>query len=693
MSLYSEYPLWMFGLCLLLAFGYAILLYGVRKSAFSVRTQLLLFALRFLAVLVIAVLLLNPFVKGIEKRTEKPVLLLAHDNSASLVLNPDSGFYRQEYPEQYIKFTESLSTKFRVETYTFGSDFRTNAQPDFSEQSTDFGPVFSNLSARYKRNNVAAMVLLSDGIYNTGINPIFLLSETFFPVYTVALGDSSVRPDISVFDLRYNRVVSGKTDFPVEATIQVLKGKDQDGEVNLYMDDVLVAKRTFRITTDRYSIPVQFVVRDARPGTHRMRLETNTLPGEAVLQNNRRDFYVEIIDKRPEVLILAASPHPDLGAFVSALGDNYVVKIMWERQTKVEETEADLLILHQLPAEGGLSSYATELLQARKDLSLLLIPGSRTNVQQWNEMQSAFRLSNTQQSGMVEAYPSVNTNFSLFSLSPELVGRMNRFPPVMVRLGAMQQEVSSINLFQQKIRGVLTPQPLLAFGSHNGRKIGMLAGTGIWRWRHFDYQSNGSHEAFNALITKSVNYLVVRDDKNPLRIQVAQEIPLNTDVRFEAELINKSHERINEPDLSIEITQIGTGLVFPFIFNRYNEVYQLNAGRFEEGLYRFTAQASMPEGVIVAEGSFRVVAGSLESRSGVADHGLLEQIAQKTGGELYYPADIMQLAEALNNTETFKPIIHFSERFEPLISQSLLLLLIILLLSAEWLLRKSNGSY
>jgi len=173
-SIYSEYPVWMFGLCLLVALIYAALLYSVRKPVFSRNANIILFALRFIVVFLLAGLLLNPYAKGTDKRTEKPILLLAHDNSASIIINPDSAFYKRQYPEAYNQFINALSSRFQVETYSFGSRLSLNAQPDFSEQTTDFGPVFKSLPSRYQRNNVAAMVLFSDGIYNTGINPVFL---------------------------------------------------------------------------------------------------------------------------------------------------------------------------------------------------------------------------------------------------------------------------------------------------------------------------------------------------------------------------------------------------------------------------------------------------------------------------------------------------------------------------------------
>jgi hypothetical protein len=683
----------MFGICLLVALLYATLLYSVRKPVFSRKTNIFLFILRFIVVFLLSGLLLNPYIKGTDKRTEKPILLLAHDNSASVVINPDSVFYKQQYPDSYNQFIKVLSSRFQVEAYSFGSKLSLNAEPDFSEQTTDFGPVFKSLTNRYHRNNVAAMVLLSDGIYNSGINPLFLLSETFFPVYAVALGDTSLRPDLSIFDLRYNRVVTGRTDFPVEATIHVHMGQDQDIEARLFMNNRLMEKKRFRVTSDRFSISLNFLIRDAGPGTHKLRIETDTLPAEAVVLNNFRDFYVEVIDKKPKVLIMAASPHPDLGALVSALEASYEVEIMHERISKADEISPDILILHQLPAATNTSAVAVELLKNKPDLPVLLIPGSNTNLSTLNEMQSAFRIGSEQSAGIMEVYPSVNENFSLFGLNSALIARINQFPPLMVRFAGFQQAASSSNLINQRIRGVVMPQPLIAFSSDGERKAALISGTGIWRWRHYDFLQHGSHEAFNTLIGKTVNYLIVRDNRNPLRIQVSPEMPVNTDVRFDAELINKSLERINDPELSINVIHTETGLEYPYMFNRFGDGYQLNAGRFEEGLYRYTATASMPDGSVRAEGAFRIVASSFEARSVLADHGLMGQIAQATGGKMFSPENLMQLADELNKSEEFKSVVHFSDRFGPLVHWPFLLILIIVLLSAEWLLRKSSGSY
>lgn len=693
MSIYSEYPVWMFGLCLLVALIYAALLYSVRKPVFSRNANIILFALRFIVVFLLAGLLLNPYAKGTDKRTEKPILLLAHDNSASIIINPDSAFYKRQYPEAYNQFINALSSRFQVETYSFGSRLSLNAQPDFSEQTTDFGPVFKSLPSRYQRNNVAAMVLFSDGIYNTGINPVFLLSETFFPVYAVALGDTSLRPDLSIFDLRYNKVVTGRTDFPVEATIHVQMGKDQNVEARLFMNNKLLERRSFRVTSDRFSIPLNFLIRDAGPGTHKLRIETDTLPAESVVLNNFRDFYVEVVVEKQKLLIMAASPHPDLGALVSALETNYEVEIMYDRVGKAEELSPDLLVLHQLPSATNISSVASELIKIKPDLPVLVITGVITNLSILNDMQTAFRMGAAQQAGSIEAYPTVNENFNLFSLNSDMVARINHFPPLMVRAGGFQQSVSATNLILQRIRGVLMPQPLITFASDGERKIALISGTGIWRWRQYDFLNNNSHEAFNTLVSKTINYLIVRDERNPLRIQVSSEIPVNTDVRFEAELINKSLERINDPELEIEVLQTETGLLYTFVFNRIGDVYQLNAGRFEEGLYKYTGVAKMAEGTVTAEGSFRIAAGSIEARSVFADHGLLGQVAQATGGKLFFPENMMQLAEELNNSEKFKSVVHFSDRFEPLIKWPFILILIVLLLSAEWLLRKGSGSY
>ena len=58
-----------------------------------------------------------------------------------------------------------------------------------------------------KRRTVGALVLASDGIYNTGSNPAYGGRRLPAPIFTVALGDTSVRRDLAITRTYANKLV------------------------------------------------------------------------------------------------------------------------------------------------------------------------------------------------------------------------------------------------------------------------------------------------------------------------------------------------------------------------------------------------------------------------------------------------------------------------------------------------------
>jgi hypothetical protein len=93
-----EMSAWLLVPVLITGLAYAVLLYYRNaRTPFSKQLQLLLFVIRFVVVSLIAFLLLNPYFMQNVKVVENPVILLAHDNSSSIVLGRDSSFYFNEY--------------------------------------------------------------------------------------------------------------------------------------------------------------------------------------------------------------------------------------------------------------------------------------------------------------------------------------------------------------------------------------------------------------------------------------------------------------------------------------------------------------------------------------------------------------------------------------------------------------------
>jgi hypothetical protein len=90
-------------------------------------------------------------------------------------------------------------------------------------------------------------------------------------------------------------------------------------------------------------------------------------------------------------------------------------------------------------------------------------------------------------------------------------------------------------------------------------------------------------------------------------------------------------------------------------------------------------------------GQFAVGSLTLEFRATRANAALMRQLAQRSGGTAFAPANADDLPIQLAQSETFAPVALQNERDRELWHVSWFLAAIIALLAAEWTLRKRRG--
>ena len=247
-SLITLYPVWFLLLCIIAGAGYATLLYYREKdNDFNRLTTRILAVLRGTVVTLIAFLLLSPLLKSTTRYTEKPIVLLALDNSGSIILGKDSAFYRNEFAEKYHKLADNLSEKFDVQTYTFGDKLTSGLNATFVEKQTDMAGLFSEIKDRYSNRNLAALVLAGDGIYNQGADPLYASDDAPYSIYTVALGDTSQQKDILISRVNYNRIAFLGNDFPVEITVSAFKSDGAQSKLTVYTGDQQLFSEKFSV--------------------------------------------------------------------------------------------------------------------------------------------------------------------------------------------------------------------------------------------------------------------------------------------------------------------------------------------------------------------------------------------------------------------------------------------------------------
>jgi len=689
LGLLTDYPAWFILFCLFLGVVYAFFLYfRSDKESTAPWLRMLLAFLRFTAVFLISFLLLSPLIRSRLTTIEKPIIVIGQDNSQSLVLSPDSAFTRGEYLGQLHELINQLSSTYEVRTYSFGERVTSPMDSGFNEKRTDIGRFFKEISSIYENRNLGAIILASDGIWNFGTDPYYAAKDLAYPVYTVVLGDTSVRRDLKIAQVGFNQNVFLGDDFPVEIQVDATHCDREDATLTVMENGKIVASSQIQIRGSRFSRLIQLMLDAKESGWHRYSIRLTPVGQEVTWENNRQDIFIEVMNRRTNVMIVQESPHPDIGALRGALGhnDKYEVVIKTPEEFLLSDDTADLTIFYQVPSRLGIRIAASKVAQLP---SALFVLGSQSDITAFNKLNTGMNLAVSSES-YTESYPSINDAFPYFTISQSLTKLMPQWSPLQCPFASFQLSSMTEVLTYQRINGITTQFPLISFVQTADRKRGFITGENFWRWRITDFVQAGDHQTFDELIQKIVQYLSVKQDKSFFRISLKSEYLENEIVEIHAELYNKSYELINKPDASLVITH-EQGDSYPYSFGQTGSIYYLRAGTFSPGVYTYAASVTNGPDHYEKKGAFVVTSLNLEAIDLQANQSALFRIAESHRGKLLHPDELNQLPELLKHNMEIHSIAYEQKNYSELIGSVWMFLLILGLLTAEWALRKYSG--
>ncbi|NTV83451.1 MAG: hypothetical protein HGA23_04000 [Bacteroidales bacterium] len=700
-NLFTGQPSWLIIFCLLLAGVYAIALYFREiKNEFPLYLKVLLGTARFIAIFLISFMLLSPFIRSISKEKEKPLIIFALDNSQSVLLNADSNQYRGAFLREADRISDRLSAIAEVRQYIYGNslgqikqgeDFSGNVT--YNDKVTDISGMIAELSNLYTNLNVGALILASDGIYNTGTNPVYQAKEWPHPVYTIALGDTSSRMDLILAKVNFNRMVFLNNKFPVEVVIRAYDAAGKSSRIKIFQDNNLLQSQDFSIDKNDFTQSIQFVLDAKRSGLQKYQIVLEQVEGEVLTANNRKEIFIEVLDARSKVLLISGAPHPDISALNQAITSNmnYEVDEVLLEDFNGKLEDYSMVILHQLPS---VNNPADQLLRsvAEKQIPALFILGLQSDFARFNQLNPGLKITTSPKPVFEESIPFVSQGFTAFSLTENTRAWLSDLPPLICPLGDYQVANSSRILMKQRIGSIETSRPMILLSETLDGRSGVISGEGLWKWRLYNYARTKDHQAFNELVNKIVQYLSLKDQKKNFRIYSQTSFRETEPVIFDAEVYNESYELTNEPEVEL-IIKNEEDRQFPFVFNKTGNAYHLDAGNFPPGNYTYQAQAVAGNNIFSAAGQFSVSAIDLEALNIVADHQLLYQLAEGSGGKMFYPANLDQLADDILAREDIRPVTYTRKKYEDLLNNGWILAVIIGLLTMEWFLRKRAGSY
>jgi hypothetical protein len=357
-SFISQYPWWFFLGCMATGAAYAYVLYGRKPYVFDGKEnrswKYILAGLRFLSTSLIAFLLLSLLIKTKKTEEEKPVIVLLQDNSSSL--NVSFGNYpKEKYVAQLEDLRRKIGDKYELVSYAFGEQLGAYGKPDYAATETDIAGAIDEVFTRHGSQNIGAVILSTDGIFNKGNSPLYNKNALTVPFYTIALGDTSVRKDAMIKSLRYPDIVYLGDQFNINITVEAnhLQGQATTLEVTA-PDGKVVLSKPVMIGEDHFTFQADAVGTATQPGVLQYRVRLKMLSGEAIAENNYDAAYVEVIDGRQRIWMLYDAPHPDVKAFKNAIEENknYRFDQADIKTFNGNYKDADMIILHGLPSSG-----------------------------------------------------------------------------------------------------------------------------------------------------------------------------------------------------------------------------------------------------------------------------------------------------------------------------------------------------
>lgn len=672
-----------------------------------------LMALRFSALALLLFLLMEPIWQRVTEDEQPPVLAVLVDNTLSLSGDGRGNDATVDLADQVRQAVERVpSIEGELRFFAFGSAL--TPLPDgggsaaealrFDEERTDLAMGLEGVRERLRADNLRGVLVLSDGLYNTGRNPLSVAERYPHPIHTVVVGDTTQQRDVQVQRASTNDIAYVDVEQPVEAVIRATGAAGESVRVTLQAGDTVIDEQGITLPNGDGERRVTLSFTPTTEGQQQLDVVVSDIPDQVTGRNNRRTLSTQVLERRRQVLLVSGSLTPTTGAVRRALEADEDIELQSFTQRGPEgfyegplpETFADVSVIVLLGFPGPATSAAE-----RAQVAAAVDDG--TPVLYLHERQADL-------DGLVDAFgdalparpdrrSTASTNVRpmltrdgrshpVFDGLDDALADLARIPPLPYPAADWQVSPDARLLMETDAEA-----PLLALRSRAGRRSAAWLSTRLWSWFTLPEELATLDALAPTMTANLIEWLATAEDDRLVRVAPTQlRFSGAEDVAFQGEVYNESLNPVPDATVQLEI-EARDGTTFPYVMRAVgNGQYALDAGRLPEGAYRYTATAARDDATLGTDtGSFRVEQSALEFTQTRADASFMRQLAARSGGAFFTPDDVAGLADAVAADDRFAPDTRTLRSETPLWHLPYLLLLVVALLAAEWAWRKRAG--
>lgn len=664
---------------LLVALTYVVMVRR-NKNEVSNAIKYTVWVLRTGTILVLLFFLAQPYFSIIHQEAQKPALWVAFDYSESM--KPFATAVKGI--QQNFEFeTSALQDKYDVSYLAFGSQ-TVSADDAVYQKTTNFSNVSNHIQA-IKTSDKSQLVVVSDGIFNQGQNPLFDPSWNF-PVHTIGVGDTAVKKDIFLQEVRSNKTVFKGNETPLNITLSAQLLKGVKATVNIRENGKVLFSETFTIASDDALREITTAIALKEVGMHTLLVEVS-VPENEPLANNKTKVYVEVQDVKKRLLCISEAPHPDVRMLVHAWKKipEYQIQILqgFDRLDTVDFSKVDLLVLHK-PSEATISKLNKHL----PTLPVWWITGHQVPSSFWKKLNTGVQIQGANGQSNTVGF-SWNKEISLFNLANEQLADLADASPVEVPFGKFSVTTGTQVLAHQQVGNITTAYPLITLSKAVKNKSGVWIGEGFWKWQLSTFNADEEQSAFEQLALKFTRLMLTKENKEPLVCYAPQSILEGEKWKLTGNVFNASFEASREAEVKLMVTD-SAGVPFTFDPMLSGNDYNFLVSGLTSGNYTYEVAATLNEKKDVVKGKLLVKSMNLEQFNTTANFGFLRKWSEKTGGIYAAKEQVNSFIKTLLKNAP-ATIVTEQKQQKSILDLWWLLFIPVVLLGVEWFVRKRSG--
>ena len=706
-----------------------ILIYWVSRRLFTLVSPSVawgLFGLRIATAAVLLAVLSEPASRMLLERTESPGVAVLVDTSASMGLSDRQGSRNETLAAVLSSDAlHAIGARHRVHRYRFAEDL--SPLPEGGDDSlstagtgTDLGAALSFLEDGSRAGRFAAGILVSDGNFTVGRDPLRVAEDLDLPLYTVGIGDTLGVRDIGVSHLTVNEVVYAGSNVPVEVVVNGRGYGRVRVPVTLREGDRILRREEITLDGQEGDRTVMFHVVPDTVGLHRYQVELPVLESEITTRNNHRVFTIKVLKPGLRVLYVEGAPRADMGFLRRTLEKDAsleVTSIVFRPDgatypepmpaSRTDWFSFDLVILGSVDYER-IRPWANLLVSFVEERGggLIAFGGPHSfemggyagtpvgNMMPFEIAAAARGMTGESFVPVLTADGNTHPITRLDDDPAESDRRWTELPPLpgMNQVGRAKPG-ATVLARNPTWRTEREDAPVIAEHRYGRGRVLGIAAQGLWHWDLMMWGSGGTNAAYERFWNNAVRWITVREASRRIRVATDKlRYRGGETIRFDGQIYDENYRPVEQADVSVTVRSERDG-ADPLQLDLSSTAQGLGryAGRLQflpSGAYSFEATAALKGRPLGTDsGGFVVGEAGAEFERTRMNRELLVQLADMTGGRFYLPSETERLAEDVDLDE----ITVQETRTSTLWDHPAVLILLVGLLAAEWLVRRYTG--